>query len=257
MRSAILAAVAALGLASAAQAGAIILPDGYAGTEGPGNTIIADPRLTTHVQYQFSSSLFSGVTTFDGVAFRFDDEVSNSGALEALSRFDSALKIQLGTATSDMADRSATFANNLGSDAVTVLSGPNDQDAEIGTGEARSFTIVFDFTTPFTYDPSQGDLVLDLFLPPTNFTFLTVDTVIGNSTLGALYALGSGATGRGIGAVAVTEFLTEPTPPPGSGHGDDTGPGAVPEPATWTLTILGFGGAGAMLRRRRPALATA
>jgi hypothetical protein len=30
---------------------------------------------------------------------------------------------------------------------------------------------------------------------------------------------------------------------------------AVPEPATWALMILGFGGAGAMLRRRRPAVA--
>ena len=32
-------------------------------------------------------------------------------------------------------------------------------------------------------------------------------------------------------------------------------PGVVPEPGTWALMILGFGGAGAMLRRRRTALA--
>jgi hypothetical protein len=250
MRSAILAAIAALGLASAAQAGTIILPDE---AEGPTNSIVADSVLTTHLQYQYSSSLFSGVTTFDGVAFRFDGEVSNSGAMDALSRFDSSLKIELGTATSDIADRSATFANNLGPDALTVLSGPYDQDAEVGTGEARSFTIAFDFTTPFTYDPSQGDLVLDLFLPPTNFTFLTVDAVIGSDTLGALYAGGAGATGVGIDPVAVTEFLTEPTPPPHSGHGSDTGTGAgaVPEPATWALMILGFGGVGTLVRRRR------
>lgn len=36
-----------------------------------------------------------------------------------------------------------------------------------------------------------------------------------------------------------------------------TGAGAagVPEPSTWALSILGFGGVGAMIRRRRPALA--
>ncbi|MBL8556171.1 MAG: PEP-CTERM sorting domain-containing protein [Phenylobacterium sp.] len=36
--------------------------------------------------------------------------------------------------------------------------------------------------------------------------------------------------------------------------GSDVGT-AVPEPATWALMIVGFGGAGAMLRRRRPAVA--
>jgi hypothetical protein len=33
------------------------------------------------------------------------------------------------------------------------------------------------------------------------------------------------------------------------------GGGAIPEPATWALMIAGFGGAGAMLRRRRTAVA--
>jgi hypothetical protein len=31
--------------------------------------------------------------------------------------------------------------------------------------------------------------------------------------------------------------------------------GVVPEPGTWALMIMGFGGAGAMIRRRRAALA--
>ncbi len=33
--------------------------------------------------------------------------------------------------------------------------------------------------------------------------------------------------------------------------------GAIPEPGTWALMIMGFGGAGAMMRRRRSALAAA
>jgi hypothetical protein len=33
--------------------------------------------------------------------------------------------------------------------------------------------------------------------------------------------------------------------------------GAIPEPGTWALMIMGFGGAGAMLRSRRRALASA
>ena len=37
--------------------------------------------------------------------------------------------------------------------------------------------------------------------------------------------------------------------------GDNLVTGSVPEPGAWALMILGFGGAGAALRRRRPALA--
>ena len=35
------------------------------------------------------------------------------------------------------------------------------------------------------------------------------------------------------------------------------GPNVVPEPGTWTMMILGFGGVGALMRRRRQALALA
>jgi hypothetical protein len=42
-----------------------------------------------------------------------------------------------------------------------------------------------------------------------------------------------------------------------SGIGLDTLHGAVPEPASWALMILGFGGLGAMMRRRRTAMAIA
>jgi len=38
-------------------------------------------------------------------------------------------------------------------------------------------------------------------------------------------------------------------------NGGGGGGNVIPEPGTWLLMILGFGGAGAMLRRRRSALA--
>jgi PEP-CTERM motif len=73
----------------------------------------------------------------------------------------------------------------------------------------------------------------------------------GSASAARLYATGS--------APVIPPPVTTPTndpvppsmdPPPGNG-----GVGAVPEPATWAMMILGFGAAGALLRRRRAALA--
>jgi hypothetical protein len=48
-------------------------------------------------------------------------------------------------------------------------------------------------------------------------------------------------------------FKTQP-PCTGAGCGETPG-GDVPEPATWAMMIMGFGGVGALMRRRRTALA--
>jgi choice-of-anchor A domain-containing protein len=55
------------------------------------------------------------------------------------------------------------------------------------------------------------------------------------------------------GEIRMTNFQARPTiyAPQGGGLGG----GAVPEPATWAMMILGFGAIGAVLRRRKAALA--
>ncbi len=59
---------------------------------------------------------------------------------------------------------------------------------------------------------------------------------------GRLRAIDTVNDGRGLSGVALPE----------GGF-----PVAVPEPSTWAMMILGFGAAGAMLRRRRPAMSLA
>ena len=60
----------------------------------------------------------------------------------------------------------------------------------------------------------------------------------------------SGSTARLYGVVSNDPCVANPMAP-GCGGGET----AIPEPGTWALMIMGFGGAGAMLRRRRMAVA--
>ncbi|MGD9632938.1 MAG: hypothetical protein AB7G28_20865 [Pirellulales bacterium] len=62
---------------------------------------------------------------------------------------------------------SATFADNVGPDETTVYSGPLviSSTAPGPSGGPRAFDIEIPFSTPFTYDPAAGSLLLDVLTP--------------------------------------------------------------------------------------------
>jgi hypothetical protein len=68
--------------------------------------------------------------------------------------------ISLAYARTTVATVSPTFANNVGTGGlVTVCNGTTMISS---TGSGSPFDIVINLTTPFTYDPSKGDLLLDI-----------------------------------------------------------------------------------------------
>lgn len=145
-------------------------------------------------------------------------------------------------------------ADNRNTSLITVLAGSNTIPISVGADrdETKPWTIIFDFATPFDYDPKLGNLLVDANIVhgpqipgrPSEYFTLTAD---------AIYA---GAYGRGIAPasavngysynlpVAQFTFGIVPKPPPVVN--------AVPEPASWALMILGFGLIGGALRRRVP-----
>jgi hypothetical protein len=232
----------------------MIVPSAYANVEAPSNMVIA-VHDDTRFQVQYQASDFAGLTTFSGVAFRFDSIVTDFYTKDEEFNFSSDFKVQLATAANDMAHRSLTFNDNLGADALTVLRGPKVFDFPIDGhgGELKGFGIEFDFTRPFTYDPSKGDLVLDIYFP-NDFGYLTVDFLRSGPDMRYLTAFGVGVpTGSLSGAGGpVTKFFTiaNPTSPPLLPP-PPTGAAAAPEPATWALVLTGFGLAGASVRAQR------
>ncbi len=135
--------------------------------------------------------------------------------------------ISLSTTSAPVNGLSTDMASNIGADNTIIFSGA------LPTYVAGS-TLTFTLATPFTYDPSQGNLLLNMSISGvTNFD--PADYVSQNGDFGSLSSRmvdgnATGTTGYGL----VTTF------------------NIVPEPGTLSMAILGLaGGAGIVLRRRQ------
>lgn len=183
----------------------------------------------TRYQQVYASSSFAGVTSVTSVSF-FNTEWSAA----TFSSATYTLTLSTSNFTVNNLDTS-TLSNNPGGDAALFasvsLSGATGAQFDIvaGTGGGGSFL----------YDPSAGDLLVDIVL-----TGLTtggsgfLDAMNGSS--GGLFSrahdFGTGFTNSGL----VTGFNLTSAPPP---------PPGIPEPAT--LSLMGIGLIGACVARRR------
>jgi len=85
------------------------------------------------------------------VGFAFSTTISN-------------IQINLSTSSSQPESLSTTLANNLGPDAIAVFNGALTMSSAF-TGPAggpKDFDMVVPFTTPFTFDPTKGNLLVDI-----------------------------------------------------------------------------------------------
>jgi hypothetical protein len=242
---ALIAAAAALALAATPAAAAYIYTPsaGYQTAEGNGNNIVFFPNQSSHLQWRYDSSIFgSAPLLINGFSFRFD--TIYAGAMNGTGTFNQGAAFSVKVATLDGA-LSTTFADNLDG-AVTVMSGARNLPYLTGApaGQTKPFGVHFAFTAPYLYDPTAGDLIVDMFTTA-QANWGTFDFVTNHPLQNRVFSTNSGALTGAIQALGpVTRFDVSPAPV-----------ASVPEPAAWALMIGGFGMAGAVLRRRRAALA--
>ncbi|HEY7388923.1 MAG TPA: PEP-CTERM sorting domain-containing protein [Bryobacteraceae bacterium] len=220
-----------------AHADVAVVPNAQATMEGNDNNF--GPFFDNSVRYQqvYSASQFpTGPVTITGIAFRPDGSVTDSSLI---IRFDS-VRFDLSTTSSTPGTLSTQFANNVGPDDSTVFNSFVFVHAPVTgpPGGPKDFTVTFALS-PFIYNPSAGNLLLDVrafesgggisapFDAESNSPFTAhVDAPSIGATTGSVFATG-----------LVTEFQVTP----------------VPEPSTLVLDLLSalLIGMGVWWRQRR------
>ena len=152
------AAMVLLASGSVAQ-GAIPVPASHTTMEGATSTNVPFGRSTpTRVQYVYDSMLFAGPVTISELQFRLD-----GGAVASNMVVD--CEISMSTLPSPLIGLSPSFALNRGLDEQTVfarqlLTLPSQTTGIVPNGFLQPITL----STPFSFDPSVGSLVIEIIV---------------------------------------------------------------------------------------------
>ena len=219
LQSLLFAAATAVAISANAQTTIYVQPAGATA----GNTWPSDTS-SLRWQQDYSSSFF-GSSPISISSFSF---VNNGGVSGPISY--PSFSITFSTTTVTPGSLSTTYSANVGADATTVFSGP------MTLTDVGGLT-TFNLTTPFTYDPSQGNLLIDIdhgaFSSGNSMSF----TAYGTEPSGLLQRVANApdtAVGIDFGfGTLQTEFAASPTPEP------------------CILALAGLGGLSLLALRRR------
>ncbi len=186
---------------------------GLPADSGTGNCFPYGCAYSGEYQQVYNSGQFGGPITITSLSF-FNTQVDFGATSTNTGNF----AVSLSTTSADWNTLSSNFASNLGGNNTLVFSGSISQPWTFGS------TLKITLTTPFTYDPGAGNLLMDVVATGTGDGggIIYFDTngyngggFNGNTYLGRVYNGGSLSYGYGL----VTGF--------------GTGNSSTPSPARW------------------------
>lgn len=193
----------------------IVVPNALAETDG--NTSFTTPEGTVNglrFMDMYDASQFQALTQpayLTGFALRPDQTPGASGPRTIRAR------IYVSTTRRSLAEFSPQFSDNIGDDNTLVFDGTLVvSTANLpGPGNTREFDYAWRFTTPFLYDPTAGNLVVDVQVIQSSGSATRLDGVVGSPVTRQLSAPGSptAATGQFSGGGNVTRLSFTPALP--------------------------------------------
>jgi hypothetical protein len=191
----------------------IVVPNALA--EEDGNTSTTTPAGTDigiRIMYLCDASQFqalSGPAYLTGFAYRPDHTPDASGPKPLTA------KVYASTTTRSPAGFSTRFSDNIGADNTMVFDGTVTLSTanQPGPGNTRQFDYTWQFTTPFLYDPTAGNLVLELQILQGTGPAIRFDAVAGSPVVRNLSLAGDPAATVGqFFEAPVLRFTFEPAP---------------------------------------------
>jgi len=155
----------------------VVVPNEYTNTEGPNPSGLvfdcnpfARPNGQRYQQVYLNSQIGDRTLEIIGINFRSEEEQD-----EVMPVVIPTVQIDMSITQTQPDNLVATFANNLGPIVTTVYSGPVTVDVPACGAGPCPFAVKIPLQTPFMYNPSEGNLIVDIRVPDCMRTFVDMD----------------------------------------------------------------------------------
>jgi hypothetical protein len=216
MRLATAAMIVAAVVSSSVSAQSIVVPNALAGVESSYGNRYPFNSVDHRYQQVYAASQFAGVSgsaQLTQIAFR-----RNAGAVGfSITVPDVTISLSTTGYSPQVGPNLLTnrFADNPGPDSTTVHTGPLTltSSATGPTGGPNPFDIVINLSTPFTFNPAQGNLLMDVRIAGGSDNVMFFDATLGDGNVNRVWTNSLTALTGSVDQVGlVTRFTFVPEP---------------------------------------------